>query len=48
MVMGCKLRKDDESLEVDHIMYKLMIGSFLYVTTTILDVMHSIGLVAIF
>ena len=34
MVMGCKLSKNDESLEVDHTMYRSMIGSFLYVTTT--------------
>ena len=29
MVIGCKLRKDDESLEVDHTMYMSMIGSLL-------------------
>ena len=35
MVTWCKLSKDDESLEVDHTMYRSMIGSLLYVTTTI-------------
>ena len=30
MVTACKLRKDDESLEVDHTMYRSMIGSLLY------------------
>ena len=33
MVIGCKLSKDDESLEVDHTMFRSMIGSILYVTT---------------
>ena len=32
MVIGCKLSKDDESLEVDHTMYRSMIGILLYVT----------------
>ena len=48
MVMGCKLRKDDESLEVDHTTYRSMIGSLLYVTTTRPDVMQDLGLVSIF
>ena len=47
-VTGCKLSKDDESLEVDHTMYIPMIGSMLYVTATILDVMQAVGLVARF
>ena len=29
MVTGCKLIKDDKSLEVDHTMYRSMIGSLL-------------------
>ena len=33
MVTGCELSKDDEYLEVDHTMYRLIIGSILYVTT---------------
>ena len=28
MVTCCKLSKDDESLEVDHTMYRSMIGSY--------------------
>ena len=36
---GCKLSKDDESLEVDHTMYKSMIGILLYVTSTRPNVM---------
>ena len=48
MITGCKLSKDDKSLEVDHTMYRSMIGNLLYVTTTRLDVMQSIGLVARF
>ena len=48
MVTSCKLRKDDEFLEVYHIMYRYMIGSLLYVTTTRPDVMQVIGLVSRF
>ena len=48
MVIGCKLSKDDEYLEVDHTMYRSIIGSLLYVTTTILDVMQDVGLVSRF
>ena len=46
MITGCKLSKDDESLEVDHTMYRSMIGSLLYVIATRPDVMQDIGLVA--
>ena len=48
MVIGCSLSKDDESLEVDHTMYRSMIGSLLYVTTTRQDVIQVVGLVARF
>ena len=48
MVTCYKLRKDDEYLEVDHIMYRSMIGSLLHVTNTRLDVMQDAGLVARF
>ena len=48
MVTGCKLSKDDESLEVDHTMFRSMIGSLPYVTATRLDAMQAVGLVARF
>ena len=48
MVTGCKLSKDDESLELDHTMYRYMIGILLYVTTTRPNVMQVVGLVARF
>ena len=48
MVIGCKLSKDDESLEVDHTMYKSMIGILLYVLATRPDVMQAVGLVSRF
>ena len=48
MVTGCKLRKNDESLEVDHTMYRSMIGSLIYVTATRPDVMQVVGLVSRF
>ena len=48
MVTGCKLSKDDESLEVDHTMFRFIIGSLLYVTATRPDVMQVVGLVARF
>ena len=48
MITCYKLSKDDESLEVDHTMYRSMIGSLLYVTATRPDVMQVVGFVAIF
>ena len=48
MVTGCKFSKDYESLEVDHTMYRSMIGSLLYVTTTRPYVMQAVGLVSRF
>jgi hypothetical protein len=48
MVTGCKLRKDDESKEADQRLYRSMIGSLLYVTTSRPDVMQAVGQVAIF
>ena len=48
MITGCKIRKDDESLEVNHVMYRSMIGSLLYVTNSSLDAMQVVGLVTRF
>ena len=48
MITCCKLSKDDESLEVDHTMYRSIIGILLYVKTTRPDVMQAVGLVSRF
>ena len=48
MITGCKLSKDDESKEVDQRLYRLMIGSLLYVTASRPDVMQAVGQVARF
>ena len=48
MTRGCKLSKDDESKEVDQKLYRSMIGSLLFVTTSRPDIMHVVGLVARF
>ena len=48
LITGCKLSKSDEYLEVDHTMYRSMIGILLYVTTTRLDEMQAIELVVKF
>ena len=48
MIIGCKLSKDDESLEVDHTMYRSMIGILLYVRATRPDVMQVVGVVSRF
>jgi hypothetical protein len=45
MVTGCKLSKDDDSLDVDPSSYRSMIGSLLYITTSCLDIMHVVGMV---
>ena len=48
MITGCKLSKDDEHLEVDHTMYRSMIGRLLYATARRPYVMQVVGLVARF
>ena len=48
MVTSCRLSKDDTSPDVDQKLYRSMIGSLLYVTTSIPDVMHAVGLVGRF
>src|SRR5271154_7578075 len=42
MITGCKLSKDDESQKVDLKLYRSMIGSLLYVTSSRPDVMHAV------
>jgi hypothetical protein len=48
MVVGWKLRKDDEYKEVDQIIYKSMIRILLYITTSRPDVMQAVGQVVRF
>jgi hypothetical protein len=48
MIIGCKLSKDDESLEVNQTMYRSMIGSLLYAKTTRPDIVQVVGLMARF
>jgi hypothetical protein len=45
MVIGCKLIKDDDSLDVVQSSYRSMIGSLLYITTYRRDIMNAIGMV---
>jgi hypothetical protein len=46
MQTSCKLNKDDDSKSTYQRKYRSMIGSLLYVTTSILDVMQAVGQVA--
>jgi hypothetical protein len=46
MVTVCKLRKDDDSPDVDQSSYRSMIGNLLYITTSHLDIMYVVGMVA--
>jgi hypothetical protein len=45
MVTGCKLRKDDDSADVDQSSYRSMIGILLYITASHPDIMHALGMV---
>jgi hypothetical protein len=45
MVTGCKLRKDDDSPDVDQSSYRSMIGSLLYITTSLPNILHVVGMV---
>jgi hypothetical protein len=46
MVIGCKLRKNDESPEANQTLYRSMIRNLPYVTTSRPDIMQVVGLVA--
>jgi hypothetical protein len=48
MTTSCKLNKDDDAPEVDQTMYRSMIGSLLYLTTSRPDIIQVVGLVGIF
>jgi hypothetical protein len=48
MIIGYKLSKDDESLELDQTMYRSMIGILLYATTRRPNIMQVVGLVVRF
>lgn len=48
MIVGCKLSKDDESLEVNSRLHKSMIGSLLYLTALRPHIMETIGMAAKF
>jgi hypothetical protein len=45
MVVGCKLSKDDISLDVDQRTYRSMIGILLYITISHFDIMQVVGMV---
>jgi hypothetical protein len=45
MVTGCKLRKDDDSPDVDQSSYRSTIGNLLYITTSCPYIMHVVGMV---
>jgi hypothetical protein len=48
MVVGCKLRKDDISPDVDQRAYRSMIGSILYIIASHSDIMQVVGMVGHF
>ena len=48
MIIDCKLSKEEEANEVDKKLYRSMIDNLLYVMTSRLDIMQSLGLVARF
>ena len=48
MVIGCKLRKDDDSKEVDQGWYRSMIGSLMYVIASNPGITQVFGMVARF
>jgi hypothetical protein len=44
-LIGYKLIKDNDSLDVDQSSYSSMIGSLLYITASHLDIMHVVRMV---
>jgi hypothetical protein len=45
MVVGCKISKDDVSLDVDQRTYRSTISSLLYIMTSRPDIMQAVGMV---
>ena len=48
MITGCKLRKDDEADKVDQKIYRSLIGTLLYLTSSRPDIMQVVGCISIF
>ena len=48
MVTGCNLSSHDDSLMVNQLDYRSMIGILLYLTVTRLEIMHDVGIVGRF
>ena len=46
--IGLKLSKEDSSKRVDPTLYKSMVGSLMYLTTTRPDMMHAVSLISRF
>ena len=44
--LGLKLTKDPEGKKIDNILYKQMVGSLMYLTTTRHDIMHGVCLIS--
>jgi hypothetical protein len=47
-VTGCNISKETKSKEIDQSLYRPMIGSLLYVTTSRSDIIQEVGLVGRF
>eukprot|EP01018_Ginkgo_biloba_P016352 Gb_05792 [translate_table: standard] len=48
IAMGVKLSQEDERRKVDSTLYKSLVGSLMYLTTTRLDIMYAVRLISRF
>ena len=48
MTTSCKLSKEYESPSIDSTLYRSMVGSLLYLTTSRTDITQAVGMVAVF
>eukprot|EP01018_Ginkgo_biloba_P026910 Gb_02109 [translate_table: standard] len=48
IAMGVKLSKEDENIKVESTLYKSLVGSLMYLTTTRPDIMYAISLISRF
>jgi len=48
VITRLKLRKEDEGSKVDPMLFKIMVGKLMYMTTTRLGIMYGVSMISMF